>query len=94
MVYFFTVIATQLNGITTLALQQNRKIDLINALVEAYSVLVYCPLSNQCVSGVLVSGLKNLEQLVTQYLPQQREAVRSLLREAESRQDLSKPMER
>lgn len=27
MVYFFTVIATQLNGITTLALQQNRKID-------------------------------------------------------------------
>lgn len=92
--YIEDVIATQLNGITTLALQQNRKIDLINALVEAYSVLVYCPLSNQCVSGVLVSGLKNLEQLVTQYLPQQREAVRSLLREAESRQDLSKPMER
>lgn len=81
-------------GITSSALQQGRKIDLISALVEAYSVLVYCPLSNQCVSGVLLPGLKHLEQLVNQHLPQQKEAVRSLLREAESRQDLSKPMER
>lgn len=81
-------------GITSSALQQGRKIDLISALAEAYSVLVYCPLSNQCVSGVLLPGLKYLEQLVNQYLPQQKEAVRSLLREAESRQDLSKPMER
>ncbi|XP_003702013.2 RAB11-binding protein RELCH homolog isoform X1 [Megachile rotundata] len=92
--YIEDVVATQLVGITSSALQQGRKIDLINALVEAYSVLVYCPLSNQCVSGVLVPGLKCLEQLVNQYLPQQKEAVRSLLREAESRQDLSKPMER
>ncbi|XP_076243392.1 RAB11-binding protein RELCH homolog [Calliopsis andreniformis] len=92
--YIEDVIATQLNGVTALALQQSRKVDLVNALVEAYSVLVYCPLSNQCVSGVLLPGLKNLEQLVNQFLPQQKEAVRSLLREAESRQDLSKPMER
>ncbi|XP_076546511.1 RAB11-binding protein RELCH homolog isoform X2 [Osmia lignaria lignaria] len=92
--YIEDVIAAQLVGITSSALQQGRKIDLINALVEAYSVLVYCPLSNQCVSGMLVPGLKCLEQLVNQYLPQQKEAVRSLLREAESRQDLSKPMER
>lgn len=92
--YIEDVIATQLMGITSSALQQGRKIDLISALVEAYSVLVYCPLSNQCVSGVLLPGLKYLEQLVNQYLPQQKEAVRSLLREAESRQDLSKPMER
>ena len=92
--YIEDVIATQLTGITSSALQQGRKIDLLSALVEAYSVLVYCPLSNQCVSGVLLPGLKNLEQLVNQHLPQQREAVRSLLREAESRQDLSKPMER
>ncbi|XP_017887570.1 RAB11-binding protein RELCH homolog isoform X1 [Ceratina calcarata] len=92
--YIEDVIATQLTGITSSALQQARKIDLINALVEAYSVLVYCPLSNQCVSGVLLPGLKCLEQLVNQHLPQQKEAVRSLLKEAESRQDLSKPMER
>lgn len=88
------VIATQLAGITASALHQGRKIELTNGLVEAYSVLVYCPLSNQCVSGVLLPGLKYLEQLVNQCLPQQKEAVRSLLREAESRQDLSKPMER
>lgn len=92
--YIEDVIATQLMGITSSALQQGRKIDLIGALVEAYSVLVYCPLSNQCVSGVLLPGLKHLEQLVNQHLPQQKEALRSLLREAESRQDLSKPMER
>ncbi|CAK9833252.1 RAB11-binding protein RELCH, partial [Anthophora retusa] len=92
--YIEDVIATQLKEITSSALQQGRKVDLVSALVEAYSVLVYCPLSNQCVSGVLLPGLKCLEQLVNQYLPQQKEAVRSLLREAESRQDLSKPMER
>ncbi|CAL7935188.1 unnamed protein product [Xylocopa violacea] len=92
--YIEDVIATQLTGITSSALQQGRKIDLVTALVEAYSVLVYCPLSNQCVSGVLLPGLRCLEQLVNQYLPQQKEAVRSLLREAESRQDLTKPMER
>ncbi|XP_076170747.1 RAB11-binding protein RELCH homolog isoform X1 [Ptiloglossa arizonensis] len=92
--YIEDVIATQLTGITSSSLQQSRKIDLVSALVEAYSVLVYCPLSNQCVSSVLLPGLKHLEQLVNQQLPQQKEAVRSLLREAESRQDLSKPMER
>lgn len=92
--YIEDVIATQLMGITSSALQQSRKIDLISSLIEAYSVLVYCPLSNQCVSGVLLPGLKYLEQLVNQYLPQQKETVRSLLRETESRQDLSKPMER
>ncbi|KAG7187845.1 hypothetical protein KM043_016879 [Ampulex compressa] len=92
--YIEDVIATQLTGITASALQQGRKVDLVNVLVEAYSVLVYCPLSNQCVSGVLLPGLKYLETLVNQCLPQQKETVRSLLREAESRQDLSKPMER
>lgn len=76
------------------ALQQNRKVELVNALVEAYSVLVYCPLSSQCVSGIVVPGLRHLETLVNQCLPQQKDAVRSLLREAESRQDLSKPRER
>ncbi|XP_031826270.1 RAB11-binding protein RELCH homolog isoform X2 [Nomia melanderi] len=92
--YIEDVIATQLTGIASFALQQDRKVDLISALVEAFSVLVYCPLSYQCVSNVLLPGLKSLEQLATQYLPQQKDTVKSLLREIESRQDLSKPIER
>ena len=88
------MIATQLTGITASALQQSRKIELANALVEAYSVLVYCPLSNQCVAGVLLPGLKYLDTLISTVLPHQKETIRSLLREAESRQDLPKPMER
>lgn len=88
------VIATQLSTIASFALQHSRKIELVNALVEAYSVLVYCPLSSQCVSGIVLPGLRHLETLVNQCLPQQKDAVRSLLREAESKQDLSKPIER
>ncbi|XP_012276159.1 lisH domain and HEAT repeat-containing protein KIAA1468 homolog isoform X2 [Orussus abietinus] len=92
--YLEDVIATQLTGIAASALQQGRKLDLANSLVEAYSILVYCPLSNQCVTGALLPGLRYLETLVNQVLPQQRDKVRSLLREAESRQDLPKAMER
>ncbi|EFN67746.1 LisH domain and HEAT repeat-containing protein KIAA1468 [Camponotus floridanus] len=92
--YIEDVIATQLSTIASFALQHSRKIELVNALVEAYSVLVYCPLSSQCVSGIVLPGLRHLEILVNQCLPQQKDAVRSLLREAESKQDLSKPIER
>ncbi|XP_018359092.1 PREDICTED: lisH domain and HEAT repeat-containing protein KIAA1468 homolog isoform X1 [Trachymyrmex cornetzi] len=92
--YIENIIATHLSTIVSFALQQSHKIELINALVEAYSVLVYCPLSSQCVSGVVLPGLRNLETLVNQCLPQQKDAVRSLLREAESKQDLSKPIDR
>ncbi|KYM80526.1 hypothetical protein ALC53_09076 [Atta colombica] len=92
--YIENIIATHLSTIASFALQQSHKIELINALVEAYSVLVYCPLSSQCVSGVILPGLRHLEALVNQCLPQQRDAVRSLLREAESKQDLSKPIDR
>lgn len=84
----------QLSTIASFALQHSRKIELVNTLVEAYSVLVYCPLSSQCVSGIVLPGLRHLETLVNQCLPQQKDAVRSLLREAESKQDLSKPIER
>ncbi|GAB1865039.1 LisH domain and HEAT repeat-containing protein KIAA1468 [Camponotus japonicus] len=92
--YIEDIIATQLSTIASFALQHSRKIELVNALVEAYSVLVYCPLSSQCVSGIVLPGLRHLETLVNQCLPQQKDAVRSLLREAESKQDLSKPIER
>lgn len=92
--YIEDIIATQLLAIAVFALQQSRKTELVNALVEGYSVLVYCSLSSQCVSGVIIPGLRHLETLVNQCLPQQKDAVRSLLREAESRQDLPKPIER
>lgn len=92
--YIEDIIATQLSMIASFALQHSRKIELVNTLVEAYSVLVYCPLSSQCVSGIVLPGLRHLETLVNQCLPQQKDAVRSLLREAESKQDLSKPIER
>ncbi|XP_071644136.1 RAB11-binding protein RELCH homolog isoform X2 [Temnothorax longispinosus] len=92
--YIEDIIATHLSTIASFALQQSRKIELVNVLVEAYSVLVYCPLSSQCVSGVVLPGLRHLETLVNQCLPQQKDAVRSLLREAESRQDLPKPIDR
>ncbi|XP_039313074.1 RAB11-binding protein RELCH homolog isoform X2 [Solenopsis invicta] len=92
--YIEDIIATHLSTIASFALQQSRKIELVNALVEAYSVLVYCPLSSQCVSGIVLPGLRHLETLVNQCLPQQKDAVRSLLREAESRQDLPKSIDR
>lgn len=81
-------------GITASALQQNKKPDLANALVEAYSVLVYCTLSNQCVNNTILPGLKCLEGLVNQVVPQQKDAVRSLLREIESKKDMPKQMDR
>ncbi|XP_058801173.1 RAB11-binding protein RELCH homolog [Phymastichus coffea] len=85
--YVEEVIATQLTGITASALQQqhSRKVELTNALVEAYSVLVYCTVSNQCVTNTIHPGLKYLESLVNQIVPQQKDAVRSLLREIDSR---------
>ncbi|XP_046607039.1 RAB11-binding protein RELCH homolog isoform X1 [Neodiprion virginianus] len=92
--YTEDVIATQLAGITASALQQARKIELTNSLVEAYSVLVYCPLSNQCITGVLLPGLRYLEVLVNQTQPQHIELVNSLLKEATSRLDSEKPLER
>ncbi|OXU27774.1 hypothetical protein TSAR_009523 [Trichomalopsis sarcophagae] len=92
--YVEDVIATQLTGITASALQQNRKPDLANALVEAYSVLVYCTLSNQCVNNAILPGLKYLEGLVSQVVPQQKDAVRSLLREIESKKDMPRQMDR
>lgn len=79
------MIATQLPGITASAIQQNRSVDLTNALVEAYSVLVYCNLSNQCITNNILPGLKYLDSLVNLVVPQQKKAVHLLLREIESR---------
>lgn len=88
------MIATHLAGITASTLQQGRKVELVNALVEAYSVLVYCTLSNQCIANTVLPGLKYLDSLVNQVTSQHKEVVRSLLREIESKKDLPKQMDR
>ncbi|XP_014219882.1 lisH domain and HEAT repeat-containing protein KIAA1468 homolog [Copidosoma floridanum] len=90
--YVEDVIATHLTGITASAIQHNPRDDLTNALVEAYSVLVYCNLSNQCIVNAILPGLKYLDSLVNTVAPQQKEAVRLLLREIELK--TSKNMER
>lgn len=91
---FILVIATQLTGITASALQQGQRLDLTNALIEAYSVLVYCNVSNQCINSAVLPGLKYLDALVNQVMPHQKEVVRSLLREIESKKDTSKNLDR
>lgn len=90
----FTVIATHLGNIAASSLQHGPTTDVGNALIEAYSILVYCHLSSSCVTNVLLPGLRSLETLANQILPGQEETVRTLLREAESRQDAPKSMER
>ena len=88
------MIATQLTGITASTLQQNRRPDLANALVEAYSTIVYCPLSNQCITNAILPGLKYLDSLVNQVVPHHKDAVRTLVREIESKNDRPKSMDR
>ncbi|XP_011301250.1 lisH domain and HEAT repeat-containing protein KIAA1468-like [Fopius arisanus] len=92
--YVEEFITSQLTEITVAALQQGRREDLADALVNAYSIILYCSLSDKCVGSVLLPGLRSLETLVTQVLPQQRETVRSLIKEAESRHDAQRPIER
>ena len=82
------VVAGQLMAITiTVAINQSRAraVEIANALVEAYSTLVYCSLSNRCILAVVLPGLAHLENLVDNVLPQQKETVRSLICEIEAR---------
>ena len=84
----------QLTGMTASALQQNRNADLANSLVEAFSVLVYCNLSNQCIANTITPGLKYLENLVNQVVPHQKDSIRMLLKEIESKKETSSKMDR
>ncbi|KAF7994246.1 hypothetical protein HCN44_003336 [Aphidius gifuensis] len=88
------IIATQLTVITSTALQQNRRVDLAGVLLDAYSILVYCSLSDKCVFDILLPGLRYLDNLIEQLIPQKKDIVRSLIREAESRQNHTKTIER
>ncbi|XP_057332305.1 RAB11-binding protein RELCH homolog [Microplitis mediator] len=92
--YIEDVIAPHLAGITVSASQQTQKAELTTVLLDAYSVLVYSSLSDRCITGVLLPGLKYLETLTNQLLPHQRDSVKSLIREAESRHNTSKNNEK
>ena len=77
------MVAVQLNKITSNALHQgHKKINLTNALVEAYSSLAYCTMSDHCMTEVLLPGLNCLDILCNQVIPQQN-TVRSLIKEIE-----------
>ncbi|XP_014225659.1 lisH domain and HEAT repeat-containing protein KIAA1468 homolog [Trichogramma pretiosum] len=92
--YLEDVIATQLTGITASTLQKYRNVELANALVEAYSVIVYCNLSNQCMVNLIAPGLKYLDNLVNQVVPLQKDTVRALLREVDSKKDTPSKLDR
>ncbi|KAH0560681.1 RAB11-binding protein RELCH homolog [Cotesia glomerata] len=92
--YIEDVIAPHLAGITASASQQPHKVELTTALLDAYSVLVYSSLSDRCTMSVLLPGLKYLETLTNQLLPHQRDSVKSLIREAESRHNTAKNNEK
>lgn len=91
--YVEDIIVTQLTGITASALQQAPNINLASALLDAYSTLIYCSLSDNSVTGVLLPGLKYLETLINHVLPHQKENVLLLIREAQLRQNGSKSIE-
>ncbi|KAJ8683790.1 hypothetical protein QAD02_019582 [Eretmocerus hayati] len=88
------IVAPRLTSIASSMLQGESKADLTIALVEAYSVLVYCSLSDKSVNGAILPGLKYLEVLVNQLVPQHKDTLRILLREIEAKKELPKNMER
>ncbi|XP_039285476.1 RAB11-binding protein RELCH homolog [Nilaparvata lugens] len=73
---------------------QTRRIDLGTTLVEAFSASVYCSLSKNTITTVLLPGLGYLENLCSQSLPSHHGSVLIMIQEAESRSDINKPIER
>ncbi|XP_075226057.1 RAB11-binding protein RELCH homolog [Lycorma delicatula] len=74
---------------------QTRKSDLAAALVEAFSASVYCSLSKNTITTVLLPGLRYLESVCSQSLVQYHDTVITMIQEAESRSETpSKSLER
>ncbi|XP_054287320.1 RAB11-binding protein RELCH homolog [Macrosteles quadrilineatus] len=91
------VVVPQLAATAAYALQltnQSRKVDLASALVLAFNNAVYCSLSRNTITTALIPGLRYLEQVCGQSLPSHHQTVASMIQEAESRTDSSKPLER
>lgn len=77
-----------LTSIASLSLQQPRKVELNNALVEAFSILTYCTLSERCITTFVLPGLKYLETLVDK--SGHKDAVQNLIQELEAKTDAPK----
>lgn len=67
---------------------QTRKIDMALALVEAFSNVIFSPLSKQNSSSVIVPGLRCLESVVAenQSLMMHRETVSSMIKECDNKE--------
>ncbi|KAK4876752.1 hypothetical protein RN001_009258 [Aquatica leii] len=84
------VILPQLSSLSTYTCQmsnQTRKVDMVLALLEAFSNIIYSPLSKQVLNSVLLPGLRSLETVVNEnpsLLPH-KESIISMIRETENR---------
>uniref|UniRef100_A0A1Y1KW97 Uncharacterized protein n=1 Tax=Photinus pyralis TaxID=7054 RepID=A0A1Y1KW97_PHOPY len=84
------VILPQLSSLSTYTCvmsNQTRKVDMVLALLEAFSNVLYSPLSKQTIIAVLLPGLRSLEAIVVEnpsLLPH-KESITSMIRETENR---------
>ncbi|XP_034934271.1 RAB11-binding protein RELCH homolog [Chelonus insularis] len=83
--YVENVILINLKKITILTLQHHVKIDIIIALINAFSNLIYCSLSEECIIGNLLFSLKQLDVIVSQQFLQQKDNVKLLIQQIEMR---------
>ncbi|KAF5303993.1 hypothetical protein FQA39_LY01778 [Lamprigera yunnana] len=88
------VILPQLSSLSTYTCQmsnQTRKIDMALALLEAFSNVIYSPLSKQVIYSIVLPGLRALEVIVNENpsLTPHRESIVSMIRETENRTNLT-----
>nr|CAD7405346.1 unnamed protein product [Timema cristinae] len=91
------VILPQLAAMSAYTLQmsnQTRRLDLAVALIEAFSSAVYCSLSKQTISTILLPGLRYLEPISGQSLSAHHDTVMAMIKGAESRVEPQQPIER
>nr|CAD7427403.1 unnamed protein product [Timema monikensis] len=90
------VILPQLAAMSAYTLQmsnQTRRLDLAVALIEAFSSAVYCSLSKQTISTILLPGLRYLEPISGQSLSAHHDTVMAMIKGAESRVEPQQPIE-
>ncbi|KAK7793564.1 hypothetical protein R5R35_000400 [Gryllus longicercus] len=91
------VIVPQLAALSSYAEQltnQTRRLDLATVLIEAFSATIYCSLPKNIISSHLLPGLRSLESISTQSLLVHHETLLAMIKGAESRIEIQRPMER
>ncbi|XP_066992231.2 RAB11-binding protein RELCH homolog [Anabrus simplex] len=83
-----------LSSFAELLSNQTRRMDLATVLIEAFSAAVYCSLSKHVISAYLLPGLRSLEPISSQSLHIHHETLLAMIRGAESRVEVQRPMER